>query len=138
MFRKTVSAIALMAALSACAGRDAAAPLPTVQPQDAAATCESLYAEMLINTNRIAALQTEEGNKRGQNIAMGVAAAVLFWPALFAMDFKDAAGTDRKNMEMRQTYLQTLYATKRCTGPMPVANGVTPAPVANGEPTKIN
>ena len=45
---------------------------------------------------------------------MGAVALVLFWPALFAMDFKDAAGKDRAQVEVRQAYLQSLYAQKLC------------------------
>jgi len=33
---------------------------------------------------------------------------------LFFMDFKDAAGKDRKAVEARQSYLTTLYAQKSC------------------------
>lgn len=114
--KKMVSAIALMAVLGACAGRDPIAAAPIVQPQDANQSCEALYAEMTVNNTRITALKGEEGNKRGQNIAMGIIGAVLFAPALLAMDFKDGAGTDRKNVEARQQYLEAMYAQKSCTG----------------------
>jgi len=111
--RKLVSAVTLVALLGACAGRDAAY-IPVVQPTDQGLDCGALYAEMSTNTAKIASLSAEEGSKRGQNIAMGVAGAILFWPALFAMDFKDAAGTDRKAVEARQSYLTTLYSQKHC------------------------
>jgi hypothetical protein len=115
MFKKTVSAVALVAVLGACAGRDPVAAVPVAQPQDGNQSCEALYAEMTVNNTRIQALQGEESNKRGQNIAMGIVGGILFWPALFAMDFKDAAGTDRKNVQARQQYLEALYAQKSCT-----------------------
>ena len=112
--RKLASAVALVALLGACAGRDAAY-IPIVQPTDQSLDCGALYAEMSANTAKIASLSAEEGNKRGQKIAMGVAGAILFSPALLAMDFKDAAATDRKAVEARQGYLTTLYSQKHCT-----------------------
>lgn len=127
-YRHVVSAIALVSLLGACAGRDPVAPIPVAQPQDGNQSCEALYAEQMANNARIQQLQGEESNKRGQNIAMGIVGGILFWPALFAMDFKDGAGTDRKNVEARQSYLQTLYAQKKCTDPKPV-EGWKDAPV---------
>jgi hypothetical protein len=115
--RKIVSAVALAALLGACAGRDAAY-IPITQPSDQALDRNALNTEMNANNAKISSLSAEESNKRGQNIAMGVAGAVLFWPALFFMDFKDAAGTDRKAVESRQSYLTMLYAQKQCSGSM--------------------
>jgi hypothetical protein len=119
--RKIVSAVALAALLGACAGRDPAPPQPVAMGTDQNLNCPALFAEMTANNTRIAALQSEESSKRGQNVAAGVVGAVLFWPALFFMDFKDAAGKDRQNVEARQQYLQTIYAQKTC------ANGETTA-----------
>jgi len=115
--RKIVSAVALTVMLGACAGRDAAY-IPITQPSDNNLDCNALYVEMNANNAKISSLSAEESNKRGQNIAMGAVGAVLFWPALFAMDFKDAAGTDRKAVEARQNYLTMLYAQKQCSGGM--------------------
>ena len=79
----------------------------------------------------MASLSAEESSKRGQNIAMGVVGAVLFWPALFAMDFKDAAGTDRKAVEARLAYLNSLYGAKQCAGVTGTAPVIpAPAPVS--------
>jgi len=38
----------------------------------------------------------------------------LFWPALFAMDFKDASGKEAASLQQRQGYLQQLAAQKGC------------------------
>ena len=88
---------------------------PVAIPSDHNLNCEALYAEIQGNSVKVASLQSEEQSKRGQNIAMGIVGGILFWPALFAMDFKDAAGTDRKAVEARLSYLNTLYAQKNCT-----------------------
>ena len=113
--RNLACAAALAAMLGACAGRDPTPMLPVAMPSDGGLNCQALFAEITANNAKIQSLQSEEQSKRGQNIAMGVVGAVLFWPALFAMDFKDAAGKDRMNVEARQSYLQTLYAQKNCS-----------------------
>ena len=101
--------------LSACAGRDAT-PIAVTQPTDISATCDNLKAEMAINEGKISSLQKEEENKRAQNIIAGSVGAVLFFPVLFAMDFKDAAGTERKALQDRNVYLGQL-AAKACSVP---------------------
>lgn len=114
--RKGLMAIVLVAQLAACAGRDPMVAQPVAMPADQQLNCTALHAEISGNNAKVASLQQEEQSKRGQNIAMGVVGAVLFWPALFAMDFKDAAGTDRKAVEARLSYLNALYAGKNCAG----------------------
>jgi hypothetical protein len=114
LVRKLVSAIALAAMLGACAGRDAAPPMPVSMGNEDNLSCKAIYAEMNVNNARIYSLHQEEDNKRGQNIAMGVVGALIFWPALFAMDFKDGAGKDRANVEARNAFLQSMYAQKSC------------------------
>ena len=87
--------------------------------------CTALNAEIAGNSVHEADLAKEEGNKRGQNIAAGIGDALLFWPALFLMDFQDAAGTERKALESRDQYLSTL-AAQRCAQ-QPVVASTTPA-----------
>ncbi|TAJ32647.1 MAG: hypothetical protein EPO67_10365 [Reyranella sp.] len=130
----------LVAQLAACAGRDAAIAQPVAMPADQQLNCEALYAEIVGNNAKVASLQSEESSKRGQNIAMGVVGAVLFWPALFAMDFKDAAGTDRKAVEARLAYLNSLYGAKSCastTGPIPAAPSVAPTTAPELKPAAL-
>lgn len=98
---------------SACAGRDPRY-IETVQPQDAAADCGAINAQLAANHARIADLKRESGNTTAGNVALGVAGALLFWPALFAMDFKDAAGKEASNLMQRQGYLQQLAAQRHC------------------------
>ena len=79
--RKLASAVALVALLGACAGRDAAY-IPIVQPTDQGVDCGALYAEMSANTAKIASLSDEEGNKRGQNRSAPATPMVMFWARL--------------------------------------------------------
>ncbi|HEY1441382.1 MAG TPA: hypothetical protein VGF65_11200 [Mycobacterium sp.] len=115
---------ALLAAtltISACAGRPPQ-QIAVVQPMDAAKDCAALTAEIAGNSTREADLSKEEDGKRGQNVAAGVVGAVLFWPALFLMDFQDGAGKDRHALESRDQYLAALSA-QRCTQQPLVASG---------------
>ena len=116
MIRKVLLSTILVTQLAACAGRDAAPPQPVAMPTDQQLGCEALYAEINGQNAKIVSLSSEENNKRGQNIAMGVVGAIIFFPALFAMDFKDAAGTDKKAVEARLAYLNGLYGAKHCAG----------------------
>jgi hypothetical protein len=84
-----------------------------VQPFDQQKDYLALSAEISGNTQRIDVLAVEQSNKRTQNVVAGVAGAILFWPALFAMDFQDAAGTESTALQSRQQYLAML-AAQRC------------------------
>jgi hypothetical protein len=101
-------------AVAACAGRDPQM-VQIVQPMDQHMDCNAINAEVYANNVRIQQLQTESSNTTGKNIAFGVVGAILFWPALFAMDFKDGAGKDAQALQARQGYLASLMASKRCT-----------------------
>jgi hypothetical protein len=114
--RKIVSAVALAAVASACAGRDPQM-IAIVQPQDATSDCSAITAQINANTEHMAALNKESSNTTSGNVALGVAGAILFWPALFAMDFKDAAGKEAASLAQRQSYLAQLATQRGCNGP---------------------
>lgn len=115
--RRGLMAFVLVAQLAACAGRD---PHMTavVQPQDTTSDCPMIVAQIVANNAKLAELRREESNTTAGNVALGVAGALLFWPALFAMDFKGAAGKEAASVMQRQGYLQQLAAQKGCP-PMP-------------------
>ena len=98
--------------------------------------CTALNAEIAGNSVHEADLAKEEGNKRGQDVAAGVAGAILFWPALFLMDFQDAAGTERKALESRDQYLATL-AAQRCAQ-QPVVASTSPAALGNSAAVPVS
>src|SRR5262249_47718253 len=110
--KQIIGVLALTAVLAACAGREPM-QIAVVQPQDSTSDCTALQAELNANATRITSLSKESSNTKSGNVALGVAGALLFWPALFAMDFKDAAGKDAATLQARQNYLATL-ATQRC------------------------
>jgi hypothetical protein len=112
-FRKSLMAVVLVAQLGACAGRDPQMTA-TVQPQDMASDCPAITAQITANNTRLMSLKTEQGNTQGGNIALAVVGGLLFWPALFAMDLKGAAGKEIESLNQRQGYLQQLAAQKGC------------------------
>jgi hypothetical protein len=124
MIRKMVSALVLTAMLGACAGRDPN-PVGVVQQGDQSLDCTAIQAQVIANDNQIRALSKESSNTTGGNIALGVVGAILFWPALFAMDFKGAADKETAALQSRQSYLGTLAAQRGCGSPVASAKPVS-------------
>ena len=67
--------------------------IATVQPFDNQKDCLALCAEISGNSQPINQFADELADKRVENIAAGNVGLVLFWPALFAMDFQDAGSS---------------------------------------------
>jgi hypothetical protein len=111
MKRTLLTCIALLM-LSACAGRDPN-PVPLSQAQDVQASCMAMQAEVDANNKRIDELKSEGRWKVAQNVS-AVAVGLLVWPALFAMDFKDAADTDKEALEARNEYLANRLSSNDC------------------------
>lgn len=117
--RKAIMSMVLVTQLAACAGRDPQMTA-TVQPQDMTSDCPAIAAQIAANNSRLMALKTEHSNTTGGNIALAVVGGLLFWPALFAMDLKDAAGKEMASLNERQGYLQQLANQKGCGPTQPV------------------
>jgi hypothetical protein len=90
--------------LSGCAGRSAQ-PVAVTTAVDPEKSCAVLNAEITQNNTKIVALREEEEEKKTQNIVSGTVGAILFFPALFVMDFQDTAGKKREALESRNQYL---------------------------------
>jgi hypothetical protein len=99
--------------LASCAGRSPE-PIALAQAQDTQASCRALQAEVDENTTKIGDLGSEGNWKVAQNVS-AVVVGLVFWPALFAMDFKGAAGTEKEALEARNRYLSEL-SIERCDG----------------------
>ena len=114
MKKQLIPVLGVVLLCTACAGRPPT-QIAVVQPFDQQKDCLALNSEISANTYQISVLATEQQNKRTQNVVAGVAGAILFWPALFAMDFQDAAGTESNALQSRQGYLAQV-AAQRCNG----------------------
>lgn len=113
MTRKmTIVATAVSVLLTtACAGRDAH-PVAASQPQDNSSSCAAVQAELDANNLRISQLGREEGWKVAQNVGAGLVGLFTLGIGFAAMDFKDAAGTERDALETRNRYLAQIAAEK--------------------------
>ena len=100
-------------ALSACAGRKPN-PVTEVQDGDAQLSCRQLRDEIRVNNEAIRGLVDEKSQKTTQNIVAGTAGAVIFFPALFFMDLKGAAGEEARAYQRRNQGLLSRYQGKGC------------------------
>ena len=76
--------------------------------------CDRLQAEL-------GRIQYEVRRKTGQkqsgdnkDTALFVAGMVIFWPALFFMDLKNADKVELEALQNRYNYLTNLYNSKNC------------------------
>ena len=130
MNRTVLSIIIIVAfAVSACAGRKPN-PVAEVQSGDAALSCRQLSEEIEINNQLILSLVSEGNRTVGKNVVAGVAAAVVFAPALFFMDVKGASGEEARAYHRRNQSLLQRYRNRGCKPDLKVvemgAAGVTP------------
>lgn len=112
---RLLAAALLAAGLAACAGRDPR-HIPVVEPNDTAMNCQALSALIAANNYRIESLYAEHERASDSNVAIGVVGALLFWPALFALDTSDAERVEAQQLSDRNRYLASVGQDKRCQG----------------------
>lgn len=113
--RRVAGVLVVAAMLGACAGRDPNM-VPVVQASDQSLTCDTIQAQVMANDTQMKSLAKESSNTTGGNVALAIVGGLLFWPALFAMDFKGAADKETTALQQRQSYLATLAAQRGCGG----------------------
>lgn len=107
----TVALAAL--ALSACAGRSPT--LPTVAySTDSIQACETLERDVVANASTAQAKIASNNARDGGDIAIGIAGGLLFWPALFAIDTKNADGHEGNALLDRNEHLKQIAIGKGC------------------------
>lgn len=105
--------------VAGCARRDAV-PVSAYSPNDKEMSCRELDTEIQRNNALLRARVGEVADTEQRNIVVGAAALILFWPAAFAMDLKDAAGTEAASLEQRNVVLSQLAAKGRCQTARPL------------------
>lgn len=111
--------MAALALLAGCAGREPHIP-PVAQGGDFEKDCTALVNEMIANANSADAKIKAQKSRDQNDIAIGVAGALLFWPALFAIDTKNAEGHEGNALLDRNQHLMQIAAKKGCdTTPVP-------------------
>ena len=106
------SALALVT-LTGCAGREAH-PVAVTQVQDATMSCDAIIAEGAANQQQARHLAGQADAHNATNVAVGVIGAVLFWPALFALDLTDYEKQEIAALQARDSYLGTLAVQHGC------------------------
>jgi hypothetical protein len=111
--RKLAAALALVSTLAACAGRTAQ-PIATALATDADLACSSINAEIAANSTKITETQQERISNRNDNLMIGVAGAVFFWPALLALDVGNHEEVEINALERRNDHLQMIAGQQGC------------------------
>lgn len=109
--------------LSGCAGREAH-PVSVTQIGDDTLTCPAIQAQIEANQAQARSLDSQRANHNATNAVVGVVGAVLFWPALFALDMTDYERQEMTALQERDQYLQQIAANHKCNGATTAA--VTP------------
>ena len=99
--------------VAGCAGRQPV-PVSAYLPDDAGMSCEAIDAEIRRNNEALRVRVDEDAETQNKNIVVGAAAALLFLPIAFAMDFKGAASTEANAFEQRNGTLTGLAEKRRC------------------------
>jgi len=99
--------------LQGCAG-NMANPVSAYQPYDGDLSCKSILYSMSEIDQSVRRL-LPKSNKTGKNVALGVAGAFIFWPALFFMDFSDNEKVEIEAYKKRYERLARLYDSKQCS-----------------------
>lgn len=113
MSRQLCALLCASVIVTGCAGRTAV-PVSAYLPHDNQMSCREIDGEIQRNNEALRVRVQEGAETEKRNIAVGAAAILLFWPAAFAMDFKDAAGTEAMSLEQRNATLTQLAAKRRC------------------------
>ena len=111
--KRMVSILLVSCFLVSCAGRTAQ-PVAQYQIGDEKKACEVLKTEIVQIEQGIVAKKQEKENKEGNNMAVGVVGALLFWPALFALDVSDAEKVELEALRKRHNALVELCQDKKC------------------------
>lgn len=96
-----------------CGGRTAQ-PVACYQYGDEKKSCGYLKAEISGIEQEISSKTKQKDNTQGKNVALGVAGALLFWPALFFMDLSDADKVELEALRKRHNALVRICADKNC------------------------
>lgn len=96
-----------------CAGRD-----PNVIPVRSSfygnLNCADLDQQIQVTNAAMLDRAREANSTTNQNIVFGAVGLLLFWPALFALDLKDAGGHELNSYEGRNMTLAHLAEQKNC------------------------
>jgi len=111
-FKTTVIVLMAASLITACGGRKAM-PVAINQSGDNQMSCQTLDNEMKNCRQEITSL-IPQSKKTGKNVALGIAGALVFAPALFFMDMGTAEKTELEAYRQRHNHLLSLADGKHC------------------------
>lgn len=86
----------------------------TYMPIDNSKSCEILRGEIRKIEKEMQAKLVRKKKKTYTNVALGVAGALVFFPALFFMDLSDADRAEYESLRKRHDFLISLCVQKKC------------------------
>jgi len=89
-------------------------PVNTYTPMDEKMDCKQLKMEMFEVGKQTETHYKKWQSERGLNTGFGIVGAIVFWPALFALDLSDKEKVEFYACERRFDYLDKLYIDKEC------------------------
>jgi hypothetical protein len=113
MLIKKIVVACFVFGLVACAGRQANT-VASIQPGDDIMTCDQIVATIKLNTISVKDLMGESSSTVGKNVVAGVAGVIVFFPALFFMDAKNAAGDEARALVRRNEVLFKRHQLLKC------------------------
>ena len=105
--------ISLFLATTAC-GHRPSNPVLISQPGDKTLSCPSIDAQIQQNYELALALSGADSGVETKNAIAGSVAVVLFWPALFVMDFSNTEQIEMRALRDRNQNLERIRKTKGC------------------------
>jgi hypothetical protein len=99
--------------LTACAGREPTLP-PIALASDQNQECSALEGEVTANATTARSKIASNNSRDGGDVAIGIAGGLLFWPALFAIDTKNADGHEGNALIDRNEHLKQIALKKNC------------------------
>lgn len=118
--KMTTAAVCALAAvmLGGCAGRDAQ-PVSISRAGDEQLSCAQIDGELNEMLPRVKKL-SNDADKLGRNAGVAAVGAILFWPALFALDLSDAEKVEIQAFVGRYQVLSGHRKRLSCPGSIPV------------------
>jgi hypothetical protein len=113
MKKTLILGVATLALLAGCAGREAH-PVAMIQPQDTSESCQSIAAEISANNAQASSLASQASTHNATNALVVGVGALLFWPALFALDLSDYERQEIAALQARDMHLQEMSAQHAC------------------------
>lgn len=112
--RKILLATCALVLLAGCGGRTAN-PTSAYKYGDEDLSCEELQYEMSKVERDTRARYAEWKGNSNSNVGVGVAGAILFWPALFAIDNGNAEEVEVNALRDRAETLTRIARKKNCS-----------------------